>query len=369
MKGSVTGAQGAIEPSVAIVVLNWNGWRDTIECLESLSRIDYPNYDIIVVDNGSQDESIEKIREYALGKVEVKSKYLEKRQENSPLKIVEYTRRKIEEKQRRPDSPPSSRSDRSIVLLKNERDYGFAEGNNIGIRFATRFLNPTYVLLLSNDTVVDRCFLTELINVAERGSNIGIVGPKTYYYDFSGRSDIINFAGEDILLWKAKGVRYGFREADNGQHERIRPVDKIDGACMLIRKTVLEDVGLLDTVFFAYWEETDLCLRAKRKGYKLLYVPTAQIWHKVSASYVGSLTLRKEYYLTKNRFVFLGKNASATEKIAFLAYLLLIDVWLTSVSMLKLGDIRLLGSFGRGIRDGIGNLVGHRVRKTPTLSD
>ncbi len=104
-----------------------------------------------------------------------------------------------------------------LILLKNRRNYGFAGGNNIGIKFVLRFLKPDYILLLNNDTVVSENLLKELVRMAESDKSIGIVGPKIYYYDYKGRSDVISFVGEDIVPWKGKGRRYSVGEVDRGQ--------------------------------------------------------------------------------------------------------------------------------------------------------
>lgn len=117
-----------MNPKVSIIILNWNGWEDTIECLESLYQITYPNYDVIVVDNCSKDESIEKIKEYAEGKIEVESKFFAFSDNNKPIKIVEYTREEAEAggwKEKELENVPSNRK---LILIKNEKNYGFAGG-------------------------------------------------------------------------------------------------------------------------------------------------------------------------------------------------------------------------------------------------
>jgi len=145
-------------PSVAIIVLNWNGWQDTIECLESLYQISYPNYEIIVVDNGSKDESIENIKKYCEGKIKVKSKFFEYSNDNKQINIIEYTREQagtIEYKKNKISNFPSNKK---LTLIKNEKNFGFAEGNNIAIRYALKALNINYILLLNNDTIVEKNF-------------------------------------------------------------------------------------------------------------------------------------------------------------------------------------------------------------------
>ena len=171
-----------MDPSVAIIILNWNGWENTVECLESLYKIDYPNYYIILVDNASNDDSIQKIREYCTGKIRPISNYVEYTDHDKPITITEIEHNKLMQFELNEKLFNSSIHEKNLIFIKNDRNYGFAEGNNIAIRFSMEKLNPDYVLLLNNDTVVDKKFLYELIQVAIKNDKIGFVGPKIYYY-------------------------------------------------------------------------------------------------------------------------------------------------------------------------------------------
>ena len=115
-------------PRVAIIILNWNGWGDTVECLESLYRISYPNYDVIVVDNGSEDESVQKIREYCEGGIEVESKFFEYSRENKPIKIIEYTREGAEAGGGKERGIVDLASNGKMMIIKNKKNYGFLGG-------------------------------------------------------------------------------------------------------------------------------------------------------------------------------------------------------------------------------------------------
>lgn len=339
-------------PRISIIILNWNGWEDTIECLESLYRIDYPNYDVILIDNGSTDESIQKIKDYCDGKIKVESKFFEYDPKNKPIKIIEYTREEAEAGKKKETETSDLASNRKLVLIKNEKNYGFAEGNNIGIRYALNFLNPDYILLLNNDTVVEKDFLKELVKAAEK-DEVGITGPKIYFYDFDGRSDVIQFAGGKVNLKKGMSSHIGFCEIDTGQYDGIKEVDYITGACLLINASVLRKIGLFDPKFFAYWEETDLCMRVKKAGYKVLYVPKAKIWHKVSASWNKIKPIRV-YYFTRNRFLFVKKHATPKEFIAFLIYFFGFRFWFeSSIMLLYCRDVKGWLSFLKGVVDGV----------------
>ena len=274
-----------MNPRVAIIILNWNGWEDTLECLESVYQITYPNYDVIVVDNGSEDESVQKIREYCGGEIEVESKFFEYSGENKPIKIIEYTREEAEAGGGKERGIVDLPSNRKMILIKNEENYGFAEGNNIGMRYALKALNPDYVLLLNNDTVVDGEFLGELVKVGESDGKIGIVGPKIYYYNYNGNRDVIWFAGGKISpLREMVYFHIGSNKEDQGQYDGIKEVDWISGAALMLKSSVIKKLSLLNSKYFFGNEDVEYCIKARRQSIKVIYVPTAKIWHKVGVS-------------------------------------------------------------------------------------
>ncbi|KUK17262.1 glycosyltransferase family 2 protein [Thermococcus sibiricus] len=290
-------------PRVSIIILNWNGWKDTIECLESVYRITYPNYDVIVVDNGSQDDSVQKIKEYAEGKIRVNSKFFEYNPENKPIKVFEVSEE--DAKRGRFNKPLYEKYDvdRRMILIKNKKNYGFAGGNNVGIKFALSVLNPDYVLLLNNDVIVDRDFLNTMLSVCKKNDKIGIVGLKSYTY----RTNKLR------RLPKAIGVL----------EPNVIETEYVEGSCFLIKSDVLRDVGLFDTRYFLYYEETDLCARARREGYRVVFVLNSRIWHKVGASRPSTTFI---YFITRNWFLFVQKNYSKTRLILSFGYYMTITV-------------------------------------------
>ncbi|MGB9979484.1 glycosyltransferase family 2 protein [Methanobacterium sp.] len=295
-----------MNPKIAVVILNWNNWKDTIECIESLRQITYPDYNVIVVDNASLDNSLEKIRRYCKGEIAVKSAFFKYLKKNKPIEIIEYTKE---------ESEKIEFNFAEIILIKNDKNYGFAEGNNIGIRYSMNTLNSDYMLLLNNDTVVASDFLGELIKVSENEDNIGFVSPKIYYYNFNSKQNVINFAGGSLNMFKGQSQSIGVNEIDNGQYDKIKTVKYGEGSCLLVKREVLEKIGLFDTEYFAYWEEVDLCIRGYKRGYRSVYAPKARIWHKVSASTDNPTKL---YYYTRNKFWFMQKYASRVEYISFI---------------------------------------------------
>lgn len=304
-----------LHPKVSIIILNWNNWKDTIECLESINQIDYSNYNLVIVDNNSNDESITRIMDFSHGYLDVKSKFFDYKPRENFINIQEYTR----EESLKTKEPPFKdlKFDKEIILIKNEINYGFAEGNNIGIRYALRIFNPDYILLLNNDTIVDKKFLGEMVNTGENDENIGIVGPKIYYYD---EPETIWCIGGKISWKLARGIHIGTNEIDNEQYEEEKEFDYVSGSAFLIKKEVLEEVGLMDKNFFLYFEETDLSLRASIKGYKSVYSPKAKVWHKVSQSGGGISGEVGLYYITRNRWLFMKKWAGTADFIFFVMF-------------------------------------------------
>lgn len=308
-----------MKKKVTIIILNWNGWEDTVECLESLLQINYYNYNIIVVDNYSKDDSITKIKEYCANKLEIKYDFSKHNPYNKPINVFEYTKEEFETLNIDFDVLSKLKSSNSIVLLKNDKNYGFAEGNNIGIRFALNILNPDYILLLNNDTVVDERFLDELIRIAEINPQIAAVGPKTFYYDYNGKKDVICFEGGKINFFKGEVSHL----SKSKTIETPQEVDYIEGSCFLIKKEVIEKVGLLSSEYFLYWEETDWCARIKKESYTLMNVPTAKIWHKVDREPNNN----NIYYMARNKFLFMKKNSNKIQMLSFLIYFLLFKLW------------------------------------------
>ena len=306
-------------PEVSIIILNWNGLEDTIECLESLKKITYTNYEVIVVDNGSQGDDTSVLQE----------------------KFGDY-----------------------IHLIRNDKNYGYTGGNNIGIRYALKDSSPDYFLILNNDTVVDPDFLGQMIKVAESDASIGIVGPKVYYYDFPSR---IQSAGARINMKTSQNSLIGIGQVDTGQYDLQQEVDYVSGCCLLTKKELIQKVGLFDESYFCYWDETDYCARAREAGYKIVYAPHAKIWHKKSVilkPWYKTLHRGEQadalpyslYFMTRNNFKFMKKHATKAQYRSFIFYFFGYRFWFTTgVCVLYQRDIKQFIAFYRGVRDGLLN--------------
>ncbi|MBI5680684.1 MAG: glycosyltransferase family 2 protein [Methanobacterium sp.] len=262
-------------PEVSIIILNWNGWKDTIECLESLYQINYPNYTVIIADNASEDDSINKIKKYCKGKIKTESKFFKFNIENKPIKIVEFS-----EKETKKSSPPKKEflnmpSNKKLILIKNDKNYGFAEGNNIPMRYALKALKTEYILLLNNDTVVKPEFLNELIDVGECNEKVGILGPKLLNaYD----TNIIDSAGH-VIKW-GRIVDRGHGEVDNGQYDHDNKVIGAMAAASLYKSKMLVNIGLFDKSYITLYEDAELSWRANKKGWNARSVPNSIVYHK-----------------------------------------------------------------------------------------
>jgi GT2 family glycosyltransferase len=270
-------------PRVAIIILNWNGWEDTIECLESLYQVTYPDYEIVLVDNASTDESLRMIKAYCEGTIEVGSRFVTYTAANKPIAVVEYTKAGVENVGR--GETGNMPHGKKLVLIKNDQNYGFAEGNNIGIGYAERAIVPDYVLLLNNDTVVAPDFLGGLVAVAEADKKVGVVGPKIYYYDYGGRDDIIWFNG-GAIDWRKYPCYFNIVQyrADPGDGvARAVECDWITGAAMMMRVNGSHP-DRLNKKFYFGCEDIDFCMRARHNGYMAAVVPDSKIWHKVGVS-------------------------------------------------------------------------------------
>lgn len=284
-------------PKVSIIILNWNGWEDTIECLESLYQINYPNYDVILVDNASSNDSLKKIKEYCDGKIEVESNFFRYNHTNKPIKLLEFIKGDFEINNSIFREFLSLSANKRLILIKNDKNYGFAKGNNIGIEYAIKNLDPRYVLLLNNDTVVDKCFLNELINCGERKENIAAIQSAIYYYNDKNK---LQSLGGNLNI--VTGGEYNLTA-----NEDFLDCDRLIGAAMLIKLNAIEKVGLIDEKYFLYMEETDWCYRAKKKGFKLEGCKKSKVWHKLYSS-SGKNNPILNYYWTRNMILFYIKN-------------------------------------------------------------
>lgn len=299
------------DPRVAIVVLNWQGWPDTVECLESLQRLDYPDFTVVVVDNGSGDDSVAMIRSWAEGRVPVRSPFLDYDPSRKPLHCVRYGREQAEaggeegaEATLRQHAPWQR-----LVVIENGANLGFAGGNNVGLRYALARGDFAYVWLLNNDTVVRSDSLRHLVRQMQEEPTAGMCGSTLLYYHQP--QFVQALGGGSFNRWTAFSRHLGaFRPADQPVDARavLAEMDYVLGASMLLSQAFLRDVGLMSEDYFLYFEELDWAMRAGSR-YRLAWAPGSIVYHKEGAS-IGSgnkhrhSSLLSDCYFIRNRLFF-----------------------------------------------------------------
>ncbi|WP_404786059.1 glycosyltransferase family 2 protein [Altericista sp. CCNU0014] len=299
---------------VYIIILNWNGWEDTIECLESIMKIDYDPYQIIVCDNESKDNSLDNIIKWAKGELDVnfigdeslRDKVLPGFQKPVSYSIYSQTEaleRKI-----------NSGSDSKLILIRNNGNIGFAAGNNVGINYALLNGDCDYVWLLNNDTIVDKYSLSELIQKIQLNPSAGMCGSTLLYYE---NPSIIQALGGDFYnSWTGFNQHIGglktYTKGNNYSFVKSQ-LSFLVGASILVRVSLLKEVGLLCEDYFLYYEELDWAVRAKKKSYTLEYASNSLVYHKVGASTGGSSfkmrqkSIISDFYLIRNRLLITHK--------------------------------------------------------------
>lgn len=255
-------------PLVYIILVNYNGYKDTIECVESLRKINFNNYKIIVVDNASTNNSIIHLK----------------------------------------------KSCNDCTILESKNNLGFAGGNNLAIDYAIN-KGAEYILLLNNDTLVDPGFLDDMLETYKKEDKIGLVGCKIMNYP---KKNIIWYGGGYINWFKFIPEHYGINEVDKGQCDKEKEVDFITGCCMLVKKEVFEKSGLLPDDYFMYFEDVDFCVMVKNSGYKMWYNPKAVIYHKVGLSGGGKESSFSITWGTRNRLVFMKKYKDKVNIVKFI---------------------------------------------------
>lgn len=253
-------------PKVYIIILHLKNILCLADCISSLSKIRYTNFDIFVVHNGPK---------------------------------TRFLRDAL-----RPYSPHIKE------IVDTGSNAGFAAGNNIGIREALKF-QADYILLLNDDTVVAPDFLDALLETAEMTPDVGIVGPKIYYFDEPRK---VWFAGAHFDYETCILTTPGSDRMDDGSISEPLESDYITGCALLIKRQVVERIGLLDERFFLYWEDVDWGLRAKKAGFKSIIEPQSRIWHKVSASSGGMDSASRIYHKTRSHLLFARLHAPQTLK-------------------------------------------------------
>lgn len=338
-----------------IFILNWNSWQDTIECVEGVLKSDYKDYQIIIIDNDSQDNSVEYIAKYLnreifpLPSEKHKDKVFPLLQKKIPFIVYsEEEALKGGNIEKEKNFKLSENTKYPVIIIKNKGNYGFAKGNNTAFRFALKRKDFKYIWLLNNDTVVERDTLSNLIKVAEKDNKIGFVGSVIRYYDNPdyiqtiGGGKFYPILGLGKLYMKNKHISI----LKNLKAEEVdKSIDYIMGASLLIQKETLEDIGIFDEDYFLYTEELDLITRGKRRGWKLAVALDSYVYHKESASTKDKKWLYY-YLINKSNMIYIKKHYNLLYNIISTPFILMNTIKTTK-------NLKNIRATIKGIWDGI----------------
>lgn len=255
-------------PLVSIVICSYNNYNDIEECIGSIKKLEYKNYHVIIVNNGSNDPNYD----------ELPKKYS------------------------------------GVIYLKIDVNKGFSGGNNVGIKYALKH-GAEYVLLLSDDVVVRKKFLSELVKFGLKHHDAGLIGGKQYFYS---EKKLLYAAGGDLNTFTGVVKGIGLNKKDSGQYELKKEVDYIPLAAAMFRKEVFESIGLLPECYYLGGEEGDIAYRAKKSGYKIFFNPDSVCYHKVG--YSGKTSYEYLYNRFRNRLMFIDRNFYGILRLSRLVY-------------------------------------------------
>lgn len=286
---------------VYIIIVNWNGGQDTVECLESLLRMSYPSFTVVVCDNGSSDESLEVIKRWS---------------ESNDLCYNELRSDEVYQKDKLDADLP-------LVVIRSSVNLGFAGGNNVGMRYALARGDCAYVWLLNNDTVVETDALTRLVERMEQQASVGMCGSTIRLYHDPEKIQALG--GGYYCRWIGLPWHYGrFRMWGKEINQRRAEtwMNYVEGASMLVSRKFVEEIGMMCEDYFLYFEETDWAIRAKGR-FQMAYAQQSVVYHKVGASIgTSSNPARKsivcDYFNIRNRILFTKRFFPAALPIIYL---------------------------------------------------
>ena len=285
-------------PLVSIITVNYNGLQMTCELLESIRRISYPAIETWVIDNASRENPQAFLAE------------------NYP----------------------------EVKFMRSEINLGFAGGNNLAVRRA----KGDFMLFINNDAEITEGCLEKLIALFEANPKAGAVSPMLCYFT-QQKPDTIQYCGmTQVSAWTARNKTIGEDTTDEGQFSVPTQTAYAHGAAMLIKREVIENVGLMHEDYFLYYEELDWCERIRRAGYEIYVEPRAKVYHKESAS-VGLMSPLKTYYLNRNRIYFMRRNFNGASYLAFILFFNLVALPKNLLSFMLKGQFEHAKVFIRAV--------------------
>ncbi len=285
-----------MKPLVSIITINYNESEVTLDLLESIRKLSYPNYEVIVVDNASPKDNPDVIKE----------KYPE------------------------------------VTLIKSKENLGFAGGNNLGVKQS----KGDFLLFINNDTIVPEGFIEPLVETLQNDGTIGMVSPKI---KFHWNPSLIQYAGYTPMNhWTIRNSSIGYHQNDDGRFDQAGETQSIHGAAMMVPKKVVDHVGMMTEIYFLYYEEHDWAEMVKRAGYKIYYQPKSHILHKESVS-TGKFSPLKTYYISRNRILFARRNFKPFQLFVSMFFQGLISIPKNSLVFILKREFAHLKAFWRAI--------------------
>jgi GT2 family glycosyltransferase len=286
----------AAKPLVSIITINYNTTSLTVDLLQSIGYLTYPNIEIIVVDNASKENPVEALQ----------------------------------------------RAYPDVRIILSKENLGFAGGNNLGIKAAT----GDFLFFVNNDTVLTPTILEGLVEIFDTYPDAGAVSPKFHYYQSPGT---IEFAGyEEVNIFSGRNTMVGCKKKDYGQYDKPGVTHYAHGGGMMVPASVIAEVGPMPEVYFLYYEEFDWCEQIKRKGYQIYYQPKSLIYHKESMT-VGKHSTLKTFYLNRNRILFMRRNVKGWPLVVFTLYFTLFTVPKNTLKYLYNNESNHLKAFWKGL--------------------
>lgn len=268
---------------VAVILVNYNGWKDTIECLKSLEKVQYDNFEVVVVDNNSTDNSVAEIEKF------------------------------------------QTTTNLTMTVIVHDENVGFAAGNNIGLRYVLNN-DSDYFLFLNNDTIVDKYLFNNLLKPF-KNTNVGATIGKIYYADEPSK---IWYAGGELKFNLMKPSHNDFNEEETEIIHETREVSFATGCCLCCSSKCVSSVGEWSEDYFLYEEDVDYSIRIVNAGFKVVYISDAVIYHKVSSS-TSAISNISQIYQVRNRMILINKYLSGIQK--YLASLYTIALYVNRIRL------------------------------------
>lgn len=336
---------------IYIVIVNYNNWWDTIECVESILKNNYSNYNLIIVDNNSINNSMDYLKSWVEGRLNVlvghKSllKGLSFPPINKPIPYLVYTREEAEKGGNLEIEKISCNN--AIIFIKCNDNLGFAGGNNVAIKYILTKDNSGAVLLLNNDTAIEKDILYKMASFYNK-FGLGLYSGRIFYYD---NPEIIWYDGGHFNKWLGRGTHINMGKKGKSFKNIIRTVNFVSFCVALIPIKILKDIGPLDESYFMYVEDLDYSYKVLNKGYNLYHIYGLKVYHKAGASIGRELSPFSSYWLMKNRVRFILNKLSGIHRVSSMIFILLSRLIIYPSWIIR-GKIKIMISQLKAIRDG-----------------